>query len=319
MTGRRWVGLVVVVGVAVVLVAAGAGLRDHVVSGVGQAAPVPAPPAVGDCVVDPLVDQQEGVIATVTATSGGTVAVYPAQQIRPCTGARYGEVVGVIPVPKPTVVKGDGPDNLYLDDPNEDGCYSPAVQYVGMAMQPIERFFHMLPEIVIRLSRPSARQVAAGQRWAACIVAGPSSGSLSTAPPYAGSIRDALHTGQQRELLGNCLSSSVDWDEGFSVGGCGHPHALEILGFGDSGDEVVARGQVDKSCHQLARRFTGMADPTAAGALSIQIHAEDDSSTEITTAQIPAHANVGCGIATTGHRKLRGSLLALGRQSIPWA
>ncbi len=62
-----------------------------------------------------------------------------------------------------------------------------------------------------------------------------------------------------------------------------------------------------------------MPDPTAAGALSIQIHVEDGSSAAITTPQVPAHAGLACGIATTGERKLRGSLLALGRQPIPWA
>ena len=320
-THHRWLGLVVVASVAVVLIAGGAGLRPHVVSGVGQAAPVLGPPAVGDCVLDPLADQQEGVVATVTATSGGTVPVYPAQQIQPCTAARYGEIVAVIAAPKPTVVKkapADGPDNFYLDDPNEDSCYAPAVQYVGIAIQPVERFFQPFLEITMQLSRPSARQAATGQRWAACIVTLASQGWQSAAPQYGGSIRDALHTGQQRDKLGNCISST-NWDDGFSVDGCRQPHSLEVMGFGDSGAHVVTRAQVEKACQQLVRRVTGIVDPTAAGALSVQVHVDDNSGIAITTTQIPANSNLACGITTTGHRQLRGSLLALGRQPISWA
>jgi len=94
---------------------------------------------------------------------------------------------------------------------------------------------------------------------------------------------------------------------------------MEMLGTGDSGDHPVTRTQVELSCQQLVRQLTAMADPTAAGALSIQINVQDNSSTVITTAQVPAHSNLACGVTTTGNRKLRGSLIALGRQPIPWA
>ncbi len=96
----------VVIGVAVTLVAVVAGLRPHLVPGAGRAAPVPGPPAVGDCVLDPLPGPPPGI--TVTATSGGTVPVYPAQHIQRCSGIRYGEIVSVIAPPSRTVVKDDG-------------------------------------------------------------------------------------------------------------------------------------------------------------------------------------------------------------------
>ncbi len=267
----------------------------------------------------------------VTADSGGTVPVYPAQQIRPCTGTRYGEITAVIPVPKPTVVKGygaDGTDGRYLDDPNQDSCGLKATQYVGMTAQPILRFWQTFLQIHLALSRPSPRQEAAGQRWAACIVSlQPSDPSPATAtapaqagPRYGSSIRDALHTGEQRDQFSNC-TAALDWNGGGDIvsGGCRQPHALEILAFGDSGAHPVTRVQVEVTCQQLVRQLTAMADPTVAGALSIQIHIEDGSSIAITTPQVPAHSYLACGIATTGSRKLRGSLLALGRQPIPWA
>jgi len=305
----------VVIGVAVVLVAVVAGLRPHLVTGSAQAVPVPGPPAVGDCVLDPLGPPAE---FNVIAASGGTVPVYPAQQIRPCTGTRYGEITAVIPVPRPTVVKVGERGGRYLDDPNQNSCDPKATQYVGMTTQPILRFWQTFLKINSALSRPSPRQQAAGQRWAACIVTLSPSDPLSPTPRYGSSIRDALRTGEQRDQLGNC-TAALDWNGDIVSGGCRQPHALEILAGGDSGAHPVTRAQVELSCQQLVRQLTAMPDPTAAGALSIQIHIEDGSSIAITTPQVPAHSYLACGIATTGSRKLRGSLLALGRQPIPWA
>ncbi len=94
---------------------------------------------------------------------------------------------------------------------------------------------------------------------------------------------------------------------------------MEMLGTGDSGDHPVTRTQVELSCQQLVRQLTAMADPTAAGALSIQINIQDNSSTVITAPQVPSHSNLASGVTTTGTRKLNGGLLNLGQQPIPWA
>jgi len=315
-THRQRVGLVVI-GVAVVLVAVVAGLRPHLVAGAPQATPVPGPPTVGDCVLDPLLGPQPG--TTVTATSGGTVPVYPAQQIRPCSRIRYGEIVSVIATPARTVVKDDGAGR-YLDDPNLDSCYPVALQYVGIPTQPILRFWQLFLQTTTAMSGPSPRQEAAGQHWAACIVTlrpADASPDPSAVQRYGSSVRGALQTGRQRNQLGNCVPA-VDWiDSGAGV--CGRPHALEVLAIGDSGEHPVTRSQVELTCQQLVRQLTAIPDPTAGGALSIQLRVQDGSSTAITTAQIPSHSYLGCGVTTTGTRKLGGSLIALGRQPIPWA
>ncbi len=85
-------------------------------------------------------------------------------------GDRYGEITAVIAVPKPTLVKGDNANNFHLDDPNEDGCVPTAMLYVGMTTQPVQHFWQTNLQINTGLSRPSPRQEAAGQHWAACIV-----------------------------------------------------------------------------------------------------------------------------------------------------
>ena len=235
---HRQQGLVVL-GLAVVLVAVVAGLRPNLVTGSAQAVPVPGPPVVGDCVLDPLGPPEE---FDVTAASGGTVPVYPAQQIRPCTGTRYGEIAAVIPAPKPTVVKLGETGGRYLDDPNQDSCFPAVMQYVGMTTQPILRFWQTFLQITIALSRPFPRQQAAGQRWAACIVTLSPSDPLSPTPRYGSSIRNALHTGRQRDQLGNC-TAALGWNSGITSSSCSRPHALEILAFGDSGAHPVTRVQ----------------------------------------------------------------------------
>lgn len=308
---------------AVVLVAVITGLRPHLVAGAAQAAPVPGPPAVGDCVLDPLPDPALVRSAGVTATSGGTVPVYPALQIRPCTGIRYGEVTSLIAAPRPAVVKGDTADSRYLEDPNLDSCYPAATRYVGTSAQPILDGWQTYLQITAAISRPSARQEAAGQRWAACTVAlipdatrGP-----SISPQYSTSIYGALHTGRLRNQLGNCVPTILDWSiaRGSGIGDCGRPHSMEILALGWSGDHPLPRAQLELTCQQLVRQLTAMPDPTAAGGLSVQVYVEDNNSTTVTTAQVPADSSLACGVTTSGTRKLGGSLLALGRQPIPWA
>lgn len=312
---RQRVGLVII-GVVVALVLVVAGLHPHLVTGAAQATPVPGPPAVGDCVVDPVPDPNRGVLAPVTADSRGTVPVYPAQQIRPCPGARYGEITAVIAIPKPTVVSGDDADGRYLDDPNRSSCFVAAQQYLGTTTEPNQRFWQGTDlQFTLALSRPSPRQQAAGQRWAACIVTLPTSAQAAAAPQYSNSIRDAVHTGRYRDQLGTCIPD-VDFAGGYII--CSQPHALEVTGLSDSGDLAVTRDQVQHSCLQLVSQVTAMPDPTANGALSIQIGVTDNNGTPVRSSEVPAHSAVSCGIATTGNRTLRGSLLALGRHPIPW-
>lgn len=317
MTHRRRTG-VVVIGVVVVLMVVVTGLRPHLLGGAAQAAPVPGPPAVGDCVLDPLPGSPQN--TAVTAASGGAVPVYPQQLIRPCTAARYGEIVFVIAAPKPAVVEGEA-SGRFLADPNMDSCFQAAMRYLGIPTQPMVGTWQTFLQITVALSRPSPRQQADGQRWAACIVGLQAPGGSPNSADdqqYGSSIRDALHTGRERNQLAEC-GPTLDWNADLVAGNCGHPHSVEILAFADSGDHRVNRTQFELTCQQLVRRLTAMPDPTAGGALSIQIHVQDMNNTASTTTEIPAHSTLLCGVVASGTRKLGGSLVALGRQPIPWA
>ena len=314
-----------VIGFALLLVAVVASRHSHLIAGSGVASPVPGPPAVGDCVLDPVFDSIL-LATTLTATSGGTSPVYPVVRTQSCRLDRYGDVASVIASPKPTVVRGDA-DNRYLEDPNEDTCRRDAVKYLGLPAERSQGFWQPAAGYITSLSGPSLRQEAAGQHWAACIVSIPQPGVTPTpsttkvaGPPplqYGGSIRDALHTGAQRDQLGNCMPASDLPGDGNSVV-CGRPHAFEVMGLGGSADHAVDRSQLQTTCRQLVGRLTGMADPTAAGALTIDIYAWDMDGSLRSISHVPSNVGLICGVATTGTRKLHGSLLALGTQPIPW-
>jgi hypothetical protein len=170
---------------------------------------------------------------------------------------------------------------------------------------------------------PTARQQAAGQHWAACTVSPQPPGpwvdpELPPAPRFSGSLRDALHTGIERDQLGYC-SVAADLLSGGGPSSCRQPHASEVLGWGETGERAGSRRSFQLSCAQVVAQLTGLPDPTAGGQLLPVMTAMDDSSTALRDPEIPAHSYLVCAVATKNGRKLAGSLLALGRSPIPWA
>ncbi len=306
--------------VVAVLVAVLANLRPQVRAGSAQAVPVAGPPAVGDCVMDPFPGESVSPVPDL-ATAGGTVPIYPAQTIQPCSGARYGEVVAVFPHPLPYVAKGDDHSGRYLQDPNVDKCSPLLSAYLGMVPEPMSSFW--IPDLSINggLSRPSVRQTTAGQHWAACVISVQPPDVYAdplTGPRYGASLRNAVKTGAERNVIGRC-PPLVDWTSQPLTGSCASPHVLELLAYGGSGNKSMDRAQLDLSCRQFANQVTGIPDPSAAGALDVQVHVEDGDNAVIAGQQIPPASFLRCGVVVLDGHKLAGSLLALGRAPIPWA
>ena len=278
---------------------------------------MPGPPSIGDCVVDPLSSASDGDLSA-TLTVGDTVSpVYAQQQIRRCTGTRYGEVVAVVTHPQRAVVAQGSDGGAYLADPNRKTCDLRGSAYLGLDRT--STGWRPALMMTTTLSGPSPLQEGAGQRWAVCIAApAVDTAADPTSQQYASTIRNAVHTGRQRNRLGSCLAD-VQSNSGFGGVSCVHPHGFEVLASGASGSSAVPRSELEQRCRQAAREVTGIADLSAAGALTTQILVQFGSSTIVTGSLIPADSAVTCGIATTGNRKLAGSLLALGHQPIPWA
>lgn len=316
MTPRRLGALVMAVTLLAVLITTG--LRPHLVSGKAQSTPVPGPPTVGDCVTDPV---HRPTVADGGA-AGSLVQVYPQQKIGPCVGLRYGEVTGVISDPDAVVVEGTA-SYQSISDPNINTCYDDKSAYLGQAKQPIFGIWSPNGTALTwtALSRPSPRQEAAGQHWLACLVSvipNVTASANSDAAPFTESLRNAQQNGNDRNLIGYCVAT-VAWNQGTESGVCGMPHALEIIAGAGTGEHPAVRTDLEASCRRLVRQLTGIADSTAGGALAVQLYATSSGGALITGAQLPANANLQCGVIVTGRQQLTGSLLALGDQPIPWA
>src|SRR6478672_616575 len=146
---RRLAGSMVLTGVLLVIVVVAA-VRGHTVAGQPIAPPIQAAPHVGDCVTEN------------PHALGAGLYDLPALRTGPCSGPRFGEVVFVVPdFTVPTVGTAPGSDpcghvHQYL------GAPSPA--------PPADGSFVPFAAVGVALIGPGARQRAAGQNWAACIV-----------------------------------------------------------------------------------------------------------------------------------------------------
>lgn len=243
--------------------------------------------------------------------------------LRGCDGSRYGEVVAVIANPTAPVQTRQGSET-FAANANSDVCYGATLAFVGVAAKgaiptPLFTYWSTTVATSIAASTPTPRQQSAGQHWLACVTYLPVTGGRqkSIVRPYTSSLRNAIATGNQRNYLGLC-SESIRWSEGLSPGACGLAHRSEMLGAGRLGNAPTTRADLLHTCSLFLKHRTGR-NVTATDGLAVALYVTNEASAPITTATIPAHAYLSCGVATAGDRRLDGSLLALGNQPIPWA
>jgi hypothetical protein len=295
---------VLLVAAAVLAVLVSTGLQARRVAGSPQAAPAPGPPNVGDCVPDPVNP----------ASWGDGPYNYPQLRFEACDGFRFGEVIAVLANPaEPPATTGSDTSGS-ADDPNFDACLEKASSYVGA----VPLFQYWSPRIYAFPApvSPSSLQKAVGQHWLACAMFIPDNDDATAVARFDGSLRNAFVTGKARELLGFC-GSGRDWTTGY-VPACSSPHEFQVLASGLVGDGGVARGELQRTCVQVAQRLTALPDVTAAGAPAVGVQIIDKSGGSIDSTGVPK-GKLGCGISTVGSRRLAGSLVALGELPIPWA
>lgn len=302
----------------VVVVAAAA---PHRIAGSAVATPVPGPPAVGDCVLDPLPDSAvDG--AVVNAPMRAADPAYPQlRRVQPCAGDRYGEVMAVLDRPARLAVRGDDAEGRFLDDPNWDNCFQEMPRYLGVPANLLSGVWRAGPMTTVALFAPNSRQRAAGQHWASCVVTPRAIEQIApdaSSAHYRGTLRDAYRSGNQRNRLGYC-STSTDFGAGVELTACASPHRLELFAYGDSGDHTASRNQFQTSCRQAVGSITGIDITDFAGQLDPAITVTDSMNDLLTGDAVPPHSSLVCGVASTSSRQLGGSLLALGRAPIPWA
>jgi len=320
---------VLLIGLVLLAAAVIPNLRSRTVAGTAQAVPVPGPPAVGDCVTDPI-DPGWNNLGVRSVPAGTTVSTYtyPQVAISHCQVSRYGEITEVIANPtKPVVTTtGDGSgSSMDVTDSNMDTCQSAGYRYVGIAttgnsVAPLLARWYPQLFTDTAASTPSIRQQVAGQHWLACIVylhGFTDPGLFAEQERYDSSLRNAFLTGAERNRTGLCVAGA-NLDQGKSgLIGCGTDHQSEIFGSGATDDHPMARTDLQRSCRQVVARLTNLQDVTAAG-LTVQMLATDRYQAPITSASIPANTILSCGVTSTHYRSLAGSLLAIGSQPIPW-
>lgn len=286
-------------------------MRPSRIDGAAVAEPVPGPPNVGDCALDPVES-----MLSLLAGSPDQDYRYPSSNLQACEGPRYAEVVAVIPEPvEPTVTGARGAWSV--DDPNTDSCYRSVATYIGTFDGAAAESVSWYPYLLVQasVSSPTPRQQADGQHWLACLAF--AGGYGAETEPYDGTLREASTTGNQRDLIGHC-SAGVDGNNAYSSGGCGDPHRYEMFAGAGTGEVGVDRSVLEASCADTLAEVTGLADVTAAGRLAVTVTASDMYGNPVEGPQLPASTTLSCGLLTVGNRQLDGSLLALGDEPLPW-
>ena len=302
---------------AVAVIAALAGnARTKQVSGDPVRGSLPNPPAVGDCVLEPMP------AASFNGSFNGPEGAVepPAADTAPCTGERYGEVIAVIPDGLDYVAPADG--DVWGDQRSPDRqCSAAADVYLGIdgdAYGP-GRWFPMTSVEMARIG-PGPVLAGAGQRWLACTLGASSmSNGTPSARPYSLTLRHALSSLQLPPEVAECAPALPGPTGSVEVFSCERPHVAEVLGFASSDrPNAAVKRRLTSECPGLIRSLTRLADPAADSRLQISVSSVQlppDSSDSDRDAVGPVYYY--CGVEATGGHLLTGPLLGLGGGPLP--
>jgi hypothetical protein len=307
--GRRTAGVALVIGVvlAALTVPQLAGIR---IAGQPVGLSIAAAPAVGDCL------RPRGSDAAATHVAVGMGPVAPVTV--PCALPHDAQVISVTSDPGqfPVVEQSGG------QYPDLGACADAAYPFLGIRLPTDagDRSNLLGPWRPASLGTfmflsPDAMQRRVGQSWLACLLVSPQGIVTGSAA--------GVFTGRAR---GNPLAlcrpgANVLLDMAIS---CNRPHAMELIGWRVADESVGGQRPLDQSCAELARRLTGMSDPTAGGALLVAaIVTHYDATGILRDGYAPApHSELNraaCVITPTGSRLLAGTLTGLGDAPVPWA
>jgi hypothetical protein len=300
---RRLVGIALLV-LAIAAVAVVPSIGGRRVAGTSIAVIFAAPPQVGECVLPPLPDSEDGAWIPETRVTD--------LRFGSCAGDIAGEVVGLRDYdpnwPDADTFRGRGP------------CFRETATYAGLNVSrrsstlpevPFDGLVSWAPSLGSRafLIRPGTRERNAGATWAACLAVPTDVGT------YRGSLRSAHTTGRLPDAFGLCWDS-VDLDESMDLLACNEPHPAELLATGwIRNRELVSSADLQVSCDDIAGRVMHTDDPTRGGALAITL-----DPVTLDGAMTPdAPLSVSCFVSSAGPTQLVGTLVGIGDQPIPFA
>ncbi|MBM9468492.1 hypothetical protein [Nakamurella leprariae] len=304
--GGRAAGATLLLSVVAALLLSGV---EHTVP--GRAIPAPGMPVVGQCVAQ-LTRLYEALVRE-QPTSGPVVGAFPSATPAPCDDRSVGLVIGrSFGTTLPETV-----DSARYVRMSGMSCASrEAVWRSGRRLTPMldlrDRaglIWQPATVIGVLLVGPMAPARAAGQQWTACVVV-PDRGAGAPVPTL---------TADRPSDLAVCRARS---DTGaWQPVRCTAPHEAEVIarliGNGDSDDRTgdsggdpdggaAPRDQVLASCADQVRHRTGLADPTAGGALQLSLEPPPT-----------AGGLADCMVTAGGGRRLTDTLVGVGDGPLP--
>lgn len=289
--------------VAAVTVSAAARLANpEVVDGRAEMAPPAPPPTVGTCVaaVDPN---------TPRWNADGTPLPQDITSV-PCDTPHQGEVFYVYDEVVSLNAAPSEQRQLCVEPGQDAGAY------LGRPTGPTTGG-EWLPQLTFSslLVAPSDRQVAAGQRWSACVL---TYGDVSGVQ-LSESVRDVLHGRMIPTPLTSCWDSTNLVSRG--PVSCAGVHASELLAELTQPLGGVTLDSLETSCRELAVAATGRTSIADEPGLTVSMGIVAYPDTGPT--YVPAVPDNGpwssyCTIDTVEGRALTGTLRGLGETPIPW-
>ena len=298
---RLW-GLLVLLVVAVSALVL-AQLLHPPVAGSASRGPVPDPPAVGDCLLDPTVIGQQHF--------EGTTLIHPWLRTGPCRGRRFGEVAALLTPPDlPRAPVSTGPSthatgSPIVRDPYIEPCGVAMSVWVGLPTgdRVVGQWSSDQLTVALVLSGPSQLQRGSGQDWTACIaVAGGGPGASNTTAGYDSTAHSMINPGPPLPVFAVCMPAVGDEQVP-----CTTAHTAELLG-----SIVSPRGVTEqdrRGCRALAQQLTGMPDPTAGGRITVSVADSGGA--------IDGRHALYCWMVTVSPHQLTGPLLGLSDRPIP--
>ncbi len=291
--------------VVAVLIAIAGSARTKNIGGKPVPGPVPDPPRVGDCLLEPGAPNPFADSADFASLRTG-----------PCDGARFGEVAAVLTDGLRAAARRPGTG----DGTPVARCAGASDDYLGVAAGTGDPDWHPEFWIGTQVIEPTLRQQAAGQTWLACLVTAPPGPGPGT---YRVSLRGAVRDNSYPSEFATCVPSMPNDPGRRTYQRCDLPHRAEVLGSTVVPLSVVDTARVRDSCHTLAATLIGRSDPTAGGRLVLDIaiaHTADmiwiaDGDATLTDAQPAVEAL--CVAEPAGTGRLTGPLLGLGNTQLP--
>ncbi len=313
--GRRSVGALLM-GFAVLAAAVVPQMGVRVVPGDPSATQVPAPPALGSCLLEPVSYE-------VLQLANGMNSLHPAV-LGSCAGPHYGEVIEL---------KADfpllewNPANPYpgMTDKQRDVLFScdSGPSYLGLPSGTDGEVAGWTPVVSMQtaLLAGDARQRAAGQRWAACVLLGTGDAGIDATirDTYTGTLKNAFLAGTTPDSFGKCALGSLTQS---APTPCRDPHTHQLLGIKHFPPGQHPAASIQADCHRLAAQLTRMPDPSAGGRLRLLGELTRWDSQGYTIAPGQPHEpdetlEASCSVVTAGTARLTGSLLGIGARPLP--